>query len=347
MTRRLILHLGLWKTGTTTVQTFLRRASTALTAAGIHYPRVLQDHPDHPITRSSQKTAYLREEVSHQALAQEIKRRVHKRGGAPSSLTLWPTAFSQIDESGAAIAIISYEDFSARPEFYDFEVLVPWLRAFDVWGVIYLRPQEDWAVSLYAHMIREGVTELTFADFLPTIAPRLTYSTLLDRIGSCIPVDRLIIGDFAKATETGLIEDFFSKAALPPAPLACADTHAVMNRSPPAWLLLFIHRCRQFKISDDDVLTIRRALIGEALRTATSLLRPGLDLASPAERQLLRDIARADAPRLLDRYGIALDSPVRTPQPWRPFDDEDFKTILDLIAPRISQSARDILRDAS
>ena len=63
MKRRLILHLGLWKTGTKTIQTFLRGNPEALAEEGIYYPKVFPDNPDHPITKASQHTALLRDEV--------------------------------------------------------------------------------------------------------------------------------------------------------------------------------------------------------------------------------------------------------------------------------------------
>ena len=57
------------------------------------------------------------------------------------------------------------------------------------------------------------------------------------------------------------------------------------------------------------------------------LLRPGLDVATPEDRESLRAAASADADRLRERYGIELDQRTREPIAYRPFDEEDFDTI--------------------
>lgn len=346
MKRRLILHLGLWKTGTKTIQTFLRGNPEALAEEGIYYPKVFPDNPDHPITKASQHTALLRDEVHHRALAHELKGRPRKPDVDPSRTPLWSTAFRRFAESGADTAIVSWEDFSARPEAYPFDILKPRLATYNVLGVIYLRHQEDWAVSLYAHMVRGGLTDLSFDDFIRSITDRIAYSRLLDRIIATIPMDRLVVGDFNKATASGLLEDFFDKAELPRGPLAAADREAAKNRSPPYWVLLFLIRCRQAAISEADFELVRGALTGQGVRTIGPMLRPGLDLASPTQRQSLRDAATTDAERLFERYAIRLSASSREPVDWRPFDAEDFITIRDAIASRISPSARDALRDA-
>ena len=341
MKRRLILHLGLWKTGTTTIQSFLRYNPDVLASAGIHYPRVLEENRDHPLAKWA--TTYLSDEVSHRALADEIRVRSKAVANGSPNIPLWSTAFRHIEASGANVGIISYEDFSARVASYDFERLREPLSAYDVVGLVYLRHQESWAKSLYAHMVRNGRTSLSFVEFLPTIRDRLAYSTLLDTIRNHIPLDQLVVASFEQAVATGLLVDFFQKAGLPLEPLVIEADARVANRSRPDWVLLFLLRCAQAALPDTDLQQVRKALTGSVAKGDGPGLRPGLQLATPEARRLLRGIADDDADRLWQRYGVRLDGPPSATREWRPFDNVDFQTIAAAIAPLLPASTRDAL----
>ena len=342
MKRRLILHLGLWKTGTTTIQSFLRYNPDVLARAGIHYPRVLPENRDHPLAKWG--TTYLSDEVSHRALAEEIRVRARAVANGSPDTPLWSTAFRHIEASGASVGVISYEDFSARVASYDFERIRGPLSAYDVAGLVYLRHQESWATSLYAHMVRNGRTALPFADFLPTIRDRLVYSTLLDTIRNHIPLDQLVVASFEQAVATGLLVDFFHKAGLPRDPLVSEANVRVANRSRPDWVLLFLLRCAQAALPNTDLQQVRKALTRSVAKSDAPGLRPGLELATPEVRRLLRGIADDDAGRLWQRYGVRLDGPTPSAtREWRPFDDVDFRTIVGAIAPLVPESTRDAL----
>ena len=236
MKRRLVLHLGLCKTGTTTLQYFLRGNPDFLSDIGVHYPKVGPENPDHPFFRLKPPTAFLAEEVSHRFLAQELI--VRRRGTVPD-LPLWSTAFRQFENSGAHTAVISYEDFSTRISHYQFDSVAERLKSFDVVGIIYLRPQEFWAVSLYSHFARDARALPSFHEFVESMRHCLTYTVLLDEIRARVPLDRLIVRNFDDASKTGLIEDFFQSLDLPDALSALRNDYRVRNRSLPHWAVLF------------------------------------------------------------------------------------------------------------
>jgi hypothetical protein len=334
---RLILHLGLWKTGTTTLQYFLRENPDVLAGMGILYPKVGSENADHPFFRAKPATAFLADEVSHQFLAREL---AGWRRLGPIETPLWSTVFRLIEDSGAHTAIISYEDFSARISRYQFQAIADRLKTFDVTGIIYVRPQEDWAVSLYSHLVRELQTTMSFSEFLDDIRPRLVYSVLLDRLRGHVPLDSLTVRNFDEATKGGLIQDFFARLDLPDALSASDHPPEVRNRSLPHWAVLFLRNCIQASLSNERLLDIRFALIRSAVGRPSLPLRPGLDVASPAERARLRAIMSADAERLKEHYGTAFAKTDARPTLYRPFDQTDFNEIKDLITPRLSLDTR-------
>jgi hypothetical protein len=334
--RRLVLHLGLWKTGTTTIQSFLRGHPDLLAEIGVHYPQVGPDNPDHPFFNPRPSTDFMAREVSHQFLGQELAGR---RRRMATDHPLWSTALRRIEDSGAQTAIISYEDFSAQVAHYHFGPIADRLKAFDVTGIIYLRPQEPWAVSLFAHFVRGARTSDPFARFVDGIGHRLVYSSLLDQIRGHIPLDRLVVRDFEEAVRTGLIEDFFASLDLTN-PIGTANPgRNVRNKSLPSWAVLFLLRCLQAPLPTGSLAEVRKVLIGRAMNGRPPPLRPGLDLASPEERARLRAMTRADAARLAGDYGIAFAQP-DAPPPYRPFERDDFDIIRGVIAPRLSEETR-------
>jgi hypothetical protein len=335
--RRLVLHLGLWKTGTTTIQSFLRGNPEVLARIGVQYPRVGPENPDHPFFNPRPPTDFLAHEVSHQFLGREL---VARKRRYASGLPLWSTALRMFEESGAHTAIISYEDFSAQVSQYRFDAIREMLKDLDVVGLIYLRPQESWAVSLYSHFVRGERTSLTFHEFIDSIRPRLTYSLLLDRIQDHIPLDRLIVRNFDDASRSGLIQDLFHSLDLPDALAASGYDNVVRNRSLPNWAVLFLLTCMRSSIETERIKDVRRALLRTAASRRAPRLSPGLDLASPAERTELRAIMSADAGRLAAKYGIMLPEPEPATAPYRPFSRDDIEAIRQRIAPRLPALAR-------
>lgn len=337
MKRRLVLHLGLWKSGTTTIQSFLRGNPQRLAEIGVHYPQVGPENPDHPYFCPKPATDFMAQEVSHQFLGRELAGR---KSRSLADLPLWTTAFRLIEASEAQTAIISYEDFSAQVPLYRFDAIAERLRSFEVVGIVYLRPQEAWAVSLYSHFVRGGRTSLTFQDFVDSIRPRLTYSDLLDRIGANIPVDRLIVRNFDDASSAGLLQDFFTSLELPDALSASGGDDYVRNRSLPHWAALFLLKCMQASLPAERLGDVRKAVIRTAASRRPLTLAPGLDLANPAERAALRAMMAADAERLADRYGIRFTAPEPAATPYRPFDNSDFNAIKAAIGPRLLADTR-------
>lgn len=342
MNRRFVLHLGLWKSGTTTIQSFLRGNPRLLADNGVYYPQVGPENADHPFFSPKPATEFMAQEVSHQFLGRELAGRKRR---SLTDLPLWTTAFRLIEASGAHTAIISYEDFSAQVPLYRFDAIAERLKTFDVVGIIYLRPQEPWAVSLYSHFVRGARTSLSFQDFVDSIRHRLTYSELLDRICANIPLDRMIVRNFDEASTKGLIQDFFQSLDLSDALSAMGGDDSIRNRSLPHWAVLFMLECMQLSLPAELLNDVRKVVIRTAASGRSISLNPGLDLANPAERAALRAVMSADAGRLADRYGITFSAVEPAAIAYRPFDRNDFNAIRKAIGPRLAAHTRAALDD--
>ncbi len=256
---------------------------------------------------------------------------------------LWSGVLGRIDTADAHTAIISYENFYHRPELYRFDTLAESLAKFQITGIIYLRPQEDWIVSLYSQTIKGTPRmRLPLDRFLTQRKMNLEYSTMLDSVKKHLPIDDLLTGDFEHASSSGLLNDFMDKVGISHDLPLSTQEQTVANRSMPYWATLFLRLCNQAQIPDATFIKVRRALAGMTPESAPDL-RPGLDVATPEERQGLRAAAAGDADRLQERYGVTLTRRIREPIAYRPFDKEDVEAIRRALAAKIPRSALDAL----
>jgi hypothetical protein len=317
MSRRIVLHIGLSKTGTTSIQRVLSRSRGALASQGVLYPDVAGSGPvDARMAPSLLRPQ--RPEPSHIALALELRRRKNDQRKT-ADLPLWAATFRQIEERGAHTTIISYENFYLRPKLYLFSLIKDQLREFHVHGVIYLRALEDWIPSLYSQMVKgNGRLVQDFSDFYATYSDSMRFSDVIDSVLVHLPLASLAVGDFNMAAEEDLIKDFLKKSEV--------HVDGIANSS-----------------VGMKSLDTRNALYRRLQRQPSLLLRPGLDVATPDERRGLRDIGAADADRLWNRHGVTLTQKAREPVAYRPFDDEDFRLIREAIDSELQPAARSAL----
>ena len=139
--KRLVIHIGMHKTGSTTIQRFLSRNRLVLRLAGVLYPESCG--------------ADGRREPKHNALFAAISHEADH--GAPHPV-LGPSAdlveamAGRITSSRAQIAILSAEGFSGeKPAFSS--ALAPLGEYFDTRILVFLRRPDDWVESFYRQMI--------------------------------------------------------------------------------------------------------------------------------------------------------------------------------------------------
>lgn len=231
------------------------------------------------------------------------------------------------------------------PMSYRFIDIADELSKFDVTGMIYLRAQEFWTTSQYGQKVwRNHRFDMTFSKFLLSLRDRLTYSKLLDKISTYMPLDHLVVGDFARAARSGLLADFLKGAAIPSDTVTSTGEEIFRRTSLPHWATLFLLKCNQADIPAAAFLDVRRALAVHAASESELGLRPGIDLATPEERQGLRKVAAADEARLAHMYGVMLSDEIRKSRAYRSFDEDDFRAIRAAIAPALAKATHGALK---
>ena len=182
---KLVIHAGIPRTGSTSIQTFLSSNRKKLLKQGIHYP--------------------FPEDVHHAKMAWSLKRN-RMTGGELSKLLL-----AEIEKADVPTLLLSAEAFSAsrRLDWMD-----PVLEHFDVVVHFYLRRQDDWLMSWYNQHIKwpfnAEMSILPPKQFLARSLQEshwLNYAALTKKWATSIGPDNVRVSVFEKG-QCDVVEDF-------------------------------------------------------------------------------------------------------------------------------------------
>lgn len=228
MRRRAILHIGTGKTGSTTIQAVLAANREALIGQGFAYPVApgqrnhirLSVHVADPVTAERMLRA-----GGDAGAVDVVLRRLEAELAA--ELRALPDRVHSV--------IFSNEHLSTK---VDSPAAAERLRAllaphFDAWRiVVYLRRQDDYAVSLYSTLLRSGSGEddILAPLWAPDQRARLDWAAMLDLWGGVFGREALCPRIFSRDAFVGgdLLTDFRAVCGLDPLPVAA---EAVRNPS--------------------------------------------------------------------------------------------------------------------
>jgi hypothetical protein len=202
----LYLHIGTEKTGTTTIQEFLRANRGRLLARGVQYPKL--PGPPNQICL----TAAALEEVNA-----SVKNMLHLHSANDLEVfrqTLSAALSQAVSGSGCKMAILSNEHCSSRlQQPAEVQTLHDMLRPhFDrIFIVVYLRRQDEFLLSTYSTAVKSGVErELGLPKFSPRHDRRYDYWKLLSRWATVFGRDAMICRRFERSTlkNGDVIDDF-------------------------------------------------------------------------------------------------------------------------------------------
>lgn len=165
--KRLILHIGFEKTGSSALQRFFARNRSVLRMMGVRYPRVTA--PD--------GTALEKHQDLVEVLTAEAAGRSHEHYGSAEAIV---AGYAE-RAAAAPITVLSAEGLSA-PTPHIAQSLATLGQQFDVRVVAFLRRQDEWALSAYRQAIMDGSAGTAgIAAWLatPQTQARMDYDTIL------------------------------------------------------------------------------------------------------------------------------------------------------------------------
>lgn len=190
------LHIGLHRSGSTTIQKFLHANQNVLRERGYLYPVA---------GRGPLKTNELM--PGHHNLAWQLgsARRFSDRYGT------WDDLLAEIETSGARNVVLSAEDLDSLTE-ESINRLATYLDGYSVRVIVYLRRQDLAIQSAYSGSVKRGAVFNDFENFIDRAIetlPRLGYDSLLSPWKSAFGLSNLIVRPFETDQLQGnLCQDF-------------------------------------------------------------------------------------------------------------------------------------------
>lgn len=242
MKQRLVLHIGMHKTGSTSIQHYLSRNRRLLRLLGVDYPESRGADG-----RPQPKHAALFDAISHEA----DFGRPHPVFGSASAMV--DALALRIERAGRPLAVISAEGLSGpKPEFA--RALKPLGKRFDTTVVIFLRRPDLWVESFHRQMVMSRQVRETrpLREFIasPDILRHLDFGAILDGWIAAFGEAAMRRRVFAPESVDWRPVDVFLKAAgAPPLCLALPHRRAHRNATTPAQLVAAVRRANAAGLS--------------------------------------------------------------------------------------------------
>jgi len=291
MSKKVILHLGMHKTGSTALQAFL----VAHAANLLQHRSVLVPEAGRPM---------LGERLSdgHHQLAWmlDADRPMHReRHGSPD---LFARLRQEIDDSAATTVILSSEELDAlqRPEI---ERLAAELGGHEVQVVVYLRRQDQFVQALYfTEVAYQGGKVADIESFIQSgRCSSLDYAALLEDWAAVFGRGRIVARRYERRQLLGgnVVKDFMDAVGIR-IPWAREDLwklpEVTLNRTLPKAFLDALTAARELGLPDVQQAQLRRLLLRVVPRKAE------LDLLSPRQCQTLLSALEASNRQLFDQW---------------------------------------------
>lgn len=189
MDKRLYIHIGIHKTGTSSLQAMCVRNREYLATKNIYYP-----------------TSCLWKGGHHNLAWEIIKdQRADEKYGNINAL------FQEINENTSEVYLISSEDFS-RFSINHKEQLKQLFAQFEVKIIIYIRNQFDYIVSSWSTIIRENTSSAKFDAYyhfcLRKRKALLMYDLFLNEWANLFGKENLIVKTYKKQSGNNLHKEF-------------------------------------------------------------------------------------------------------------------------------------------
>jgi hypothetical protein len=315
MTKRIIIHIGTHKTGTTSIQKALFLGRESLSKVGVLYPATDLDRG----TRQR-----LRKQGEMSAVARRGRPRAVER--ERSALT------KEFEASGAHTMVISEEGLSG-PNPNCVEFFRPLAAQYQLEVVCYLRRQDLFVESFFNQVIKRAERNLAhnIIDYMNTerTRARLDYHRMLST-WRALPAQVTALDFATEARSGGLVASFLRAASIDSVNLP----EELANTSPDMRVILAMMDMNRLDIPFEDKRVLRAGT-----RASADLKPLKLLLGGEARRQLLLDCAASNA--LLARdFGVAFDA--RLPdEPAQPVLAADPDYLLRLVGEmtRLNESA--------
>jgi hypothetical protein len=209
MPKTIYLHIGMHKTGSTTIQQGLHQYRDQLEARGYVYPCLLGEN-----------------EVAHHNIVWELK----ENGQFDPTLCKLAELQAFIEQTHYDNIIISTEHFS-KASVKDLRKFTTYLKGYQVKVVVYFRRQDQLMQSTWSQNVKTGIVTLTFEEWfnsivfneplpedraseqlrkhMPELANRIKYDTFITKYSSVFGEENMMVRAYERTyLNSNIVADF-------------------------------------------------------------------------------------------------------------------------------------------
>lgn len=202
------LHIGMPKTGTTSLQKFLFDNREKLLEKGYLYPI-----SGTKITSPRRPQRYSHNKLAHE-LGRTLIQKTDQKGNWVSKCSTWEECKREINTIKPTNVIISAEDFTKPQVIYNSDIITltkKKLEEYDTKIVIYLRRQDEFLKSFYCFLI-PSVLRTDIKEFILEWKHLTDYYKTIELWKDVFGVENIIVRVFEKEqmVNCNLYEDFFA-----------------------------------------------------------------------------------------------------------------------------------------
>lgn len=277
---RVVLHIGIHKTGSTAIQTALSLNTELLATQGVLYPQTGRWPADgHTLV------------TGHHRLPWSFTR--------PEGDDPWSSLKRELAETDKDIIILSSEEFEMVRRADQLDQIAKHLAGHDVTVVAYLRRQDEYLHGMYCTQVLHYEAQWPFEAYKAYWGSDLDYEQLLTRWEAAFGRAALLVRPYesAQLVNGDVVDDFFTQADLIPTDLIRADRRDRVNRSYPRNA---VEMCASLRAQGADAETFGHAR--EILAWMYEGRKTDSDVMSPAERAAVLREFQASNQRVAQTY---------------------------------------------
>jgi hypothetical protein len=266
--KTVFVHIGMSKTGTTTLQFLLDANRALLKSSGFCYPLSGLSSSPH--------------EKGHHELVTATKNRDE---------SVYKALVAEIDKVAAKVVVLSSEGFSVSTQ-AEIEFLKEMLNCYEVKVVVYVREQASFLESLYNQAVKTGSEVRDRYEFLADMlsSNRLNYYSIVKSWAAVFGKENIVVREYRGSGRGGrqLVEDFFG------VDFKVVDYNSSVDSRYIEFLRVVNKLGLEQQLKNDKVVSL--------LLSSGNSGRDGLSVFGSAERKLIRNYCKHSNKMLAREY---------------------------------------------
>lgn len=318
--KRVLLHIGMHKTGTTAIQVFCSKNAGRLERLGFLYPLA-----GRPIVTD---VSY-----GHHLLPWSLTHHISHPGfwpaGIQNHMDIWDVLQREIADSPCTTAILSSEEFDTLSA-GQVAIIADRLSDFDVQLILYLRRLDELVQGMYTTDVVFNGAKSDVSEYKSSMRTPLEYDSLVDPWLTHFPITPTIRLYDSALLATGAVSDFLNTVGVDQPQIDELDSKEKINVG--CWPWYVVEVCRQMNVQNlpSEIVVkfafIMRDVVGKQAKYDVISPQEATGLIAQGYESLMRLKSKVDIP--LSAEFVEDSTLIAGEEHWRRIHSEEHGAII-------------------